>query len=419
MPRVIFFEDHHAPQFTPIALFRPVIELRCGHFSVRERVLQWSKPSAWGALLRPSLAGIYQEEHPTAQINSEIFSHQKPTIFINGRWLSTFQDFESIEFGRSGWCQDELAWVACDEDEISPLNADYESDQLLQFALSKIKTEVSGKMLHFPWDLISENPRQLSEDFAARQHEKRGKIAEHAGVVGSPEQIFIHPTAELDPFVVLDSRHGPIWIDEGAKIQAFTRIEGPAFIGRETQTFRANIREGTSIGPVCRVGGEIEESIIHSHANKYHDGFLGHSYVCPWVNLGALTTNSDLKNDYSNVSVPLAGQGIKANSNKVGCFIGDHTKTALCSLFNTGSSIGAMCLILPGGELLPKHIPSFSRIWHGDLQELPDGTDSAIQTAEYAMGRRGETLTPAMKQFIQNLFLETQAERDKALARYH
>ena len=146
------------------------------------------------------------------------------------------------------------------------------------------------------------------------------------------------------------------------KIQSFTRIEGPCFIGERTQLFRALIREGTTIGPVCRVGGEIEECIFQGYSNKYHEGFLGHSYVCPWVNIGAMSTTSDLKSDYSNVKVPLEGTPIDSGSPKVGSFIGDHVKTAINSMFNTGSSIGVMAMVLPGGPLLPKFIPSFSMI---------------------------------------------------------
>ena len=145
---------------------------------------------------------------------------------------------------------------------------------------------------------------------------------------------------------VIDQRRRDLGGFEVGRVLPFTRIEGPAYIGRESQLFRAHIREGTSIGPVCRIGGELEASIVHGWCNKYHDGFLGHSYVCPWVNLGALTTNSDLKNDYSPVRVPLAGESLDTGSTKVGCFIGDHTKTALASLINTGSSIGVMTMEL-------------------------------------------------------------------------
>ena len=417
MDRIVFFEDEQALNFSPISLFRPVFELLCGHYSVRERISKSFADSSWGGIIRPELREIYQEEHPEASINTDVNFRNGQTLFINGRWLTQKKDLDSIKEGTAGWIDDELVWLAVEPSDGVEFNCPGQVESLRSLAQTKRRVQATGRLVHYPWDLVSHNGEQLTLDFNDRSKDESLDISQNLGLVGDAKNVYVHQSAELDPFVVLDSRHGPIWIDEKAKIQAFTRIEGPAYIGRETQTFRANIREGTSIGPVCRVGGEIEESIIHGFANKYHNGFLGHSYVCPWVNLGALTTNSDLKNDYSNVSVPLAGKGIKSNSNKVGCFIGDHTKTALCSLFNTGSSIGAMSLILPGGELLPKHIPSFSRIWHGQLEELPDGTSSAISTAEYAMGRRGQTFTPAMKRHILSLFEKTSAERELALSR--
>jgi UDP-N-acetylglucosamine diphosphorylase/glucosamine-1-phosphate N-acetyltransferase len=200
-------------------------------------------------------------------------------------------------------------------------------------------------------------------------------------------------------------------------IQAFTRLEGPCHVGAKSQLFRANVREGTTIGPACRVGGEVEGAILHGYVNKYHDGFLGHSYVCPWVNLGALSTNSDLKNDYSTVRVPLSGQTIDSGEMKVGCFIGDHTKTAIGSLFNTGTSVGVMCLILPDGELLPKHVPSFSRIWHG---ELIDGypLEKGLMTARAAMHRRNKMLTMAQETLLRKVHLLTLNERERAIERF-
>jgi len=221
-------------------------------------------------------------------------------------------------------------------------------------------------------------------------------------------------SAEIDPFVVLDTRNGPIVIEANAKIQAFTRIEGPAYIGEGTHLFRANIKAGTTAGPNCRLGGEIEESIIHGYVNKYHDGFLGHSYICPWVNLGAQTCNSDLKNDYSEVKVPLSGIPIDTHTVKIGCYIGDHTKTGLNSLFNTGTSVGVMSMVLPTGELLPKHIPSFSRFWLGRIDSQIEISD-LFQLAELTMQRRGLTLTAAQQKLLVSLLGETTEERERAI----
>ena len=170
------------------------------------------------------------------------------------------------------------------------------------------------------------------------------------------------------------------------------------------------------MGPQCRVGGETEQSILHSHVNKYHEGFLGHSYVCPWVNLGAMTTTSDLKSDYSSVKVPLDGCLVDSESMKVGSFIGDHTKTAIDSMFNTGSSLGVMTMVLPGGRLLPRHIPSFCNISFGELA-ADWSLENSLQTARVAMQRRGLAFTSAMERLYRELFVQTRDERTAALNR--
>ncbi|WP_437229749.1 putative sugar nucleotidyl transferase [Planctomicrobium sp. SH661] len=418
MRRIAFFEDQTARQFAPIALLRPVFELLCGHFSARERLCIHFPTAEWGAVLRPELQETYQLEHPAAHLNDQKWLGQDDVLLVNGRCLIQPHLLESLTPGTAAWIGETLAAISISPTDKCSVQGILQGDELVALAKRKSPVQVEGTVLDYPWDLIAENPGWLTRDFAAREKQGRGpELDSRVAIVGSPEQVFIHPTARLDPFVVIDASAGPVWIDREVRIQAFTRIEGPAYIGQKTQLFRANIREGCSFGPVCRLGGEIEESIVHGYANKYHDGFLGHSYVCPWVNLGALTTNSDLKNDYSNVSVPLSGDGINSGSTKVGCFIGDHTKTALCSLFNTGSSIGVMSLILPGGELLPKHIPSFSRVWHGRIEEIPGGTDSGIQSARIAMSRRGMELDPAAERLLKHLFSSTAQERARAISR--
>src|SRR5207237_6238312 len=136
-------------------------------------------------------------------------------------------------------------------------------------------------------------------------------------------------------------------------VQSVTRLEGPCYIGAGTQIAGAKIRAGTTLGPECRVGGEVEASIMQGFANKYHDGFLGHSYVGEWVNLAAGTQTSDLRNDYESVRVYVAGQRRSTGRSKIGSYLGDHTKTALGSLLNTGSAVGAFVNLLPSGTLLP------------------------------------------------------------------
>lgn len=417
--RVAFFEDHCAPDFAPIALLRPVFELLCGQFSARERALRFLPVDNWAVFVRDELAAVYREEHPEARVNDLDWLGAEPTLLLNGRWLADPKSLPLCDPDAAGVIDGSVVFLTLDPLELSLLTGDNWDDALAQIARTRRRVTAPGKLVRYPWDLIHHNADQLRGDFAARDFgpSKATDLGPQVAVLGDPSHVFVDPSASIDPFVVIDARKGPVSIEAGALIQAFTRLEGPCHVGRKSQLFRANVREGTSIGPVCRVGGEIEEAILHGYVNKYHDGFLGHSYVCPWVNLGALTTNSDLKNDYSTVKVPLSGVPIESGDMKVGCFIGDHTKTAIGSLFNTGSSVGVMCLILPDGELLPKHVPSFSRIWHGELIEgLP--LEKGLATARAAMERRNMELSAAQEQLLRRVHSQTLAERSRAIDRF-
>ena len=147
---------------------------------------------------------------------------------------------------------------------------------------------------------IRPNWRSISPRPAAAA--SRAQVEEPNAIRGSQKDVYVAPGAVVHPMVVIDAEHGPVYLDEGVEVHPFTRIEGPCYVGKKSILLGTKCREGNSIGPMCRVGGEVEESIIHGYSNKYHDGFLGHAYVGEWVNLGALTTNSDLKNDYSSVT---------------------------------------------------------------------------------------------------------------------
>jgi UDP-N-acetylglucosamine diphosphorylase/glucosamine-1-phosphate N-acetyltransferase len=213
--------------------------------------------------------------------------------------------------------------------------------------------------------------------------------------------------------VVLDTRKGPIFLDRDVVVQAFTRIEGPCYLGPGTQVFGAKIK-GSSIGPMCRVGGEIEASIMHAYSNKYHDGFLGHSYVGEWVNLAAGTQTSDLRNDYGPVPVTINRRRINTGQTKVGAFIGDHTKTALGTLLNTGTVVGAFSGLLPDGGLLPKVVPSFCTVWNGQVREVSD-IEPLLKTAAVVMQRRDREFTEADAAYFRRLYQETAAQRQEVV----
>src|SRR5262249_6494072 len=141
------------------------------------------------------------------------------------------------------------------------------------------RRDARGAMIARPWDLIERNGEQIERDFRARGEKGPGVRPMNFSLVGPAGRLAIDPSARIDPLVVADTTNGPVVVDQDALIGAFTRLEGPCYVGPGTQVLGARIRAGTTLGPCCRVGGEVEASIIHGFSNKYHDGFLGHSYV--------------------------------------------------------------------------------------------------------------------------------------------
>jgi UDP-N-acetylglucosamine diphosphorylase/glucosamine-1-phosphate N-acetyltransferase len=213
----------------------------------------------------------------------------------------------------------------------------------------------------------------------------------------------------VKPGVVLDAEGGPIYIGKKAKVFPNAVIEGPAFIGDGSMIkIGAKIYENTSIGEVCKVGGEVEGSIIHSYSNKQHDGFLGHAYLGMWVNLGADTNNSDLKNNYGSVRVMINGEEVNSGSMFVGLTMGDHSKAGINTMFNTGTVVGVSSNVF-GAGFPPKYIPSFA--WGGAEGIETYDIARALEVAQRVMGRRKMQLSGAEEKVLREVFALTARER--------
>ena len=210
----------------------------------------------------------------------------------------------------------------------------------------------------------------------------------------------------------MDSRSGPIIIDDEAEIQSFSRIEGPCYIGKRTRVKSALLREGTAIGQECRVSGEIEESIVASYTNKNHEGFIGHSYIGSWVNLGAMTTNSDLKNTYGTIKVLIGKNLIDTGSMKVGIFMGEMCKTSIGTLLLSGKSVGVSSQVF---GTVTENVPSFTfyaSSLGSESKELE--LESAIETQKRMMQRRNVQASEAYLNMLKRVFVMTNSERISA-----
>ncbi len=406
--RLCIFEDR-AEQLEPLSLTRPVFELRCGITSLAAKQARHVGAAASAVLIRPALVDLYRLQSPGVRVNA----HQcEGMLLVNGRWLPPDDAFVPPSVPCIGLAGADVAYVWLGESNQITFDALPDLHDQWRNALP---TQIAGgRLIEYPWELVAANADEIQRDFAWLEPSKETWERRSLNVMGPLGNLWISPSAQIEPMVLADTRRGPVVIDEHAVISAFTRLEGPCYIGPRSQVFGAKIRAGTSIGPHCRVGGEVEASILHGYSNKYHDGFLGHSYVGEWVNLGAGTHNSDLRNDYGEVTVIQRGQSVPTGMNKVGCFLGDHTKTGLGTLLNTGANVGAFCNLLPAGRFAPKYVPSFTSWWNGSLRDA-FALEQLLATAEIAMQRRGVTLTDEHKALYAGLWDDMEEDRRRAM----
>jgi UDP-N-acetylglucosamine diphosphorylase/glucosamine-1-phosphate N-acetyltransferase len=412
--QICVFEDTGAQFLEPLTLTRPAWSLWCGASSLVERHRRVLGADEVGAWVRPELLELCRLQYPRLPINDASFGKGDQLAFVNGRWLPPSDARIEPSSSHVGIVDGQVAYVVS-----PPFVVDDYRPEAVQTWLDQCRTalpnqEVGGSMVNFLWDLVDHNPETLVQDWEwfQRLHSVASGPRE-ATLIGPADKLVVAGDAELEPFVVADTRQGPVLIDAGAVVQSFTRLEGPCYVGKESWIAGAKLRGGT-IGPKCRIGGEVEASIVLGHSNKYHDGFLGHSYVGEWVNLAAGTQTSDLRNDYGPIRVTVAGQRIASGRTKIGSFIGDHTKTGLAALLNTGSVIGPFCNLLPSGSLLPLVVPSFCQVQHGQIQEQRD-VPQLFTTAAKVMSRRGETFTEVHRDFFYRLYDRTADQRHRLI----
>lgn len=402
--------------FYPLALCRPIWELRCGMTSLGEKLVAKARTGDVACFVPDYMAEAYRARTPWP-VNDLRSLGGEDLLLVSGRVKAAGLDWAAQGPSQAVFLPDgECLAARITREDAAKLDA----SSIEAFVASARKAIPSASLdlptWNYTWDLILANPKQLIEDFrAAGRNGIEGTVEQPNAIRGSAKDVYVAHGAVVHPMVVLDAAAGPIYLDEGVEVHPFTRIEGPAYIGKKSILLGAKCREGNSIGPMCRVGGEVEESIIQGYSNKYHDGFLGHAYVGEWVNLGALTTNSDLKNDYSSVSVILDGHTpIDTGSTKVGAMIGDHTKTSIGTLVNTGAYIGAMALIAATGRLLPKFLPSFAWYLEGVVTK-GFGKNKLYETAKVAMSRRKCEWTDAEQAMWDEIFKLTAPERNEAV----
>lgn len=412
---ICIFEDVNYSRLLPLVYFRPVYDLRCGILTLREKISKQYPGVPISLHCRSYLKGLVEQQNPNLKVNE--FSG-KSCLFINGRIIA--DDTLKAKISLEGENKVYFKGDTCIAAKVSGSKLDIVKHQLSDlFSLSSFdgfdKEEIDANIISYPWNLVNANGGQIVSDFKIltkdiKGDKVKGKIYEGAYLLNR-DNIYIGDGSKIKPGAVLDAEGGPIYIGNNVDVYPNSTIEGPAFIGDDSKIkVGAKIYEDTSIGPVCKVGGEVEASIIHSYSNKQHDGFLGHSYLGMWVNLGADTNNSDLKNNYSNVKVTINNEQIDSGSMFVGLTIGDHSKSGINTMFNTGTVVGVFSNIY-GGGFPSKYIPSFS--WGGSESLMTYNIEKSIEVAKRVMNRRKIEMTEIDKELLKKVFDLTKEERIK------
>lgn len=387
------FEDQRFSDFFPISSTRAVFDIRFGQSTFLERIIKIFPEHSVSLIVRDEFKELVSELHTNIAVN--------PDNIEEGLWISSSVIWtrESVEL----LSDKDTAFMKNDKLVAANLSSSDAARWIsnggpLKSELESVKFKnIEVYQCNYLWDIIKFINQSISDDASELKPVDRLDYP-HTNLI-NPDKIFIN-SAKVMPGALINAEKGPVIIDNNAVIYGQTYIEGPAFIGTDTVIKPLTKIVGSVIGKKCKIGGEVESSVIQGYSNKVHDGHLGDSFLGEWVNLGAGTSNSNLKNNYSSVKISLNENLIDTNSLHIGCFIGDHVKTAIGTLINTGTIIGAASMISTYG-FPPVNLPPFS--WYFNRKKERMDFDKFVSTAQKSKSRRNKNFTKAEKRLYKKI----------------
>ncbi|GAB1371406.1 GlmU family protein [Candidatus Kapaibacterium sp.] len=397
MKNIVLFDNSRVDDLYPFSVNHCSWELRCGAFRVFERMrIQYPKAN----LLFHSRKLWLDSFLKRFELNNDT-AFSDDTLFLSGNiivGLGFDNDLRELikQYDSFTISVNDVIYGFYLKNVDNNIMSIFERNELIDLGsevLSKLpKINVKSiKPINYLWESLFINGETINNDFELCNSYQRYFLSGHHGVFAlEPSNILLGKNVKIAPSVVLDATGGKIIIGDNVKIMPQSTIIGPCFIGDNSVIkIGAKIYQDNSFGEWCKIGGEIENSIIHAFTNKQHEGFLGHSYLGEWVNLGADTNNSDLKNTYSEIDIQLPDKIVKTGKMFVGLMCGDHTKSGINSMFTTGTVAG-VCGIIVKDWFMPNFIKSFS--WGGKNNSPQYKFDKAIETAKIVMARRNRNL---------------------------
>jgi UDP-N-acetylglucosamine diphosphorylase/glucosamine-1-phosphate N-acetyltransferase len=386
----ILFDSEARENLLPFAHTRPVADIRCGILTMRER---WEH--LLGATTGTLTQGYMQACYEHTQTASE-------TIYINGAVMGNNQIAQQI----AALSENEV--LTKDGIVIAARMPYHEGDvHTLNEAIDQIKAVAyDGELVHLRniWDIFSLNETAINNDWQLLTQNKKSAPIPEGIVVNGKDNLFIEEGAVINAGTIINAKTGYVYVGKDAEILEGSLLRGPVAVCEHAVIkMGAKIYGATTIGPGCKVGGEINNVVFFANSNKSHDGYLGNAVIGEWCNLGADTNCSNLKNNYDVVKVWHEASQKEVNTGLTFCglLMGDHSKCGINTMFNTGTVVGVSCNIY-GGGFPDKNIPSFS--WGGSEGFITYRFDKAMETANKMMGRRNKQLSSAEIAMYQHLF---------------
>jgi UDP-N-acetylglucosamine diphosphorylase/glucosamine-1-phosphate N-acetyltransferase len=394
---LILFDDHRRNYLLPFTHTRPVADIRCGIFTMRER---WE--SLLGAHSSTLTASYLQEAFPQ--------HHAAEQLYVNGGVFGTTSLAKSLTNLAPGKALIQGGKIiAFCTFEVLESAADVENHLIV---LEQIQYDETLWKLENIWDIFSLNDMAIRMDFNRITHNRTSQKLPAFITTAHPEQIFIEEGAILNP-AIINAGSGPVYIGKNAEIMDGCMIRGPfALCDHAVLKMGTKLYGASTIGPGCKVGGELSNVVFFNNSNKGHDGFLGNAVIGDWCNLGADTNCSNLKNNYDEIRIwsEFEQKSLKTGLQFCGLMMGDHSKCGINTMFNTGTLVGVSCNTF-GAGFPPKFIPSFS--W-GDSSKMETyELEKALNTADRMMARRGKTLSDAEVRLLKHVF--EHSEKDRSL----
>jgi len=386
--QIVVFEDEQVPRLFPITVGRPAYAIGCGSFRLIDWLARLSKETAptLHGIVRPHLAAIQK-------LDFQIFSPKAPTsdtplLVVNARLTPSVAAYRTLarlinnqqtaavyENGSLAAAMIASGGPAPPPDD----QVDHWQKYVANSLLNKLPSiDAKLPLFDYPHDVVRQNMATIADSLAFRL--EGGSYKEIA------DGVFAAAGATLGQYCVTDTNKGPVLLDEGAVVGPYSFLRGPAYLGPKARVIEHSaIKDAVAVGHTSKIGGEIEASIVEPYSNKQHHGFLGHSYLGSWINLGAGTSNSDLKNTYGPVKMEYRGEQVATGMQFCGCILGDYSKSAINTGIFTGKTVGC-CSMLYG--FVTTNVPSFvnyARLF-GQVTELPP--EVMIATQQRMFSRR-------------------------------